>query len=214
MFITFEGGEGSGKTTLIKRLETYLKEQRYKVLLTREPGGGPISEEIRKVILNKKNVDLTPKSEALLYAAARHQHLNDIIMPALAEDKIVICDRYIDSSYVYQGFARNLTDKYITRIHDFINKKTLPNITFLLDVDTEVGLSRVYTRAEMNRLDLEPRQFHTKVKEAYLLRASKNKSRFIILDANKDEEALFIEMIDKLTSHKAFCKYEKNHRTF
>lgn len=214
MFITFEGGEGSGKTTLVKRLETYLKEQRYQVLLTREPGGSAISEEIRKVILNKKNVDLTPKSEALLYAAARFQHLNDLILPTLAEGKIVICDRFIDSSYVYQGDARGLGGKYITRIHDFINKKNLPQITFLLDVDTEVGLGRVYTRAEMNRLDLEPRQFHTQVRQSYLNRASKNKSRFIVLDANKDEESLFIEMIDKLRKHKAFLKYEKNHRTF
>lgn len=211
MLITFEGGEGSGKTTLIKRLETYLREQRRKVVLTREPGGSPLAEEIRKVILNKKNIGLTIQSEALLYAASRNQHLIDTIRPARANKEIVICDRYLDSSYVYQGVARNLGFSYIKKINNFVKKKDLPNITFLLDIEPRVGLERVSTRAEMNRLDLESVQFHEMVRTAYLLLATKNKKRFIVLDASKSEEELFIEMIDKLKSHEQYRKYEKRN---
>lgn len=211
MLITFEGGEGSGKTTLIKRLELYLREQRRDVIQTREPGGSPLAEDIRKVILNKKNTGLTATAEALLYAASRNQHINDTIRPNVKEGRIVICDRYLDSSLVYQGVARNLGLSYIKKINNFMRKKDMPAITFLLDIEPRLGLERVSTRAEINRLDLETEQFHEMVRTAYLLLATKNKKRFIVLDASKSEEELFIEMIDKLKNHKQYKKYEKRH---
>lgn len=216
MFITFEGCEGSGKTTIIKKLEQYFLDQKRKIITTREPGGEKISEEIRKIILNKSNQELTKKAEALLFAASRIQHLHDRIIPYLEKDYIVICDRFIDSSYVYQGIASDLGMNYILKINDFMNKKTMPDITFLLDLDVEVGLGRVKSRGKesQNRIDLKTVEYHNKVRNAYLNLAKKNKKRYIIINANQDSDSIFLEVVDKLSKNKKYLKYEKLHKLF
>lgn len=214
MFITLEGGEGSGKTTILKKLEEHFLTQERKVVATREPGGGKISEDIRKIILNKNNTELTAESEALLFAAARRQHINDIIMPAKKAGKIILCDRFYDSSLVYQGYALSLGEKYIKRIHSFLTKEMMPDITLLFDVSPKVGLSRVRKRNELNRLDLKELEYHEKVRKAYLNLAKKNRKRYIIIDSNKDEADVFLEVLDKLREHKVYQKYEKLQRVF
>ncbi len=216
MFITFEGCEGSGKTTIIKKLEQYFLDQKRKIITTREPGGEKISEEIRKIILNRSNQELTKKAEALLFAASRIQHLHDRIIPYLEKDYIVICDRFIDSSYVYQGIASDLGMNYILKINDFMNKKTMPDITFLLDLDVEVGLGRVKSRGKesQNRIDLKTVEYHNKVRNAYLNLAKKNKKRYIIINANQDSDSIFLEVVDKLSKNKKYLKYEKLHKLF
>lgn len=216
MFITFEGCEGSGKTTIIKKLEQYFLDQKRKIITTREPGGEKISEEIRKIILNRSNQELTKKAEALLFAASRIQHLHDRIIPYLEKDYIVICDRFIDSSYVYQGIASDLGMNYILKINDFMNKKTMPDITFLLDLDVEVGLGRVKSRGKesQNRIDLKTVEYHNKVRNAYLALAKKNKKRYIIINANQDSDSIFLEVVDKLSKNKKYLKYEKLHKLF
>ena len=216
MFITFEGCEGSGKTTIIKKLEQYFLDQKRKIITTREPGGEKISEEIRKIILNKSNQELTKKAEALLFAASRIQHISDRIKPYLDKDYIVICDRFIDSSYVYQGVASDLGIKYIEKINDFMTKKMFPDITFLLDLDVEVGLGRVKSRGRegQNRLDLKTVEYHNKVRNAYLELAKKNKKRYILINANQDSNDIFLEVVDKLSKHKKYLKYEKLHKLF
>ena len=216
MFITFEGCEGSGKTTIMEKLEQYFLDQKRKIITTREPGGEKISEEIRKIILNKSNQELTKKAEALLFAASRIQHLHDRIIPYLEKEYIVICDRFIDSSYVYQGIASDLGMNYILKINDFMNKKTMPDITFLLDLDVEVGLGRVKSRGKesQNRIDLKTVEYHNKVRNAYLSLAKKNKKRYIIINANQDSDSIFLEVVDKLSKNKKYLKYEKLHKLF
>jgi dTMP kinase len=157
MFITMEGGEGSGKSTAIKEIVDSLTKEGYSVVLTREPGGTPISEEIRNVILDKKNTEMDPWTEALLYAASRRQHIVEKILPALKEGKIVICDRFIDSSLAYQGGARGLGVDKVYAMNQYATDGLLPDLTLLFDIEPEEGLKRIAANAgrEVNRLDVE-----------------------------------------------------------
>ena len=199
MFITFEGGEGSGKTTLIKKVQKYFKNK-YDVVVTREPGGSKISEQIRDIILDKQHTNMTYRTEALLYAASRNQHLFDTILPALHENKIVICDRYIDSSLAYQGYARELGIDYILQINDEA-VKYLPDITFFIDIPAEVGLSRIQHRHKIDRLDLEKEAFHQKVRQGYLLVAQKYPDRIHVLDGNLTLNQLEDKIIKVIESY-------------
>ena len=187
MFITFEGGEGSGKTTAIKALASLLKKQGYKVVLTREPGGPKISEDIRNIILDKKNTKMDKRTEALLYAASRRQHLIETVWPNLKKGAIVICDRYLDSSLAYQGGARNIGIDNVLKMNEFATEGTFPDITFLFDLDPKIGLERINKNKnrEVNRLDLEQLTFHKKVRKYFLLLAKKYPKRIIIIDASK-----------------------------
>lgn len=197
MFITFEGGEGSGKTSLIKEVSKWMIENGKETLTTREPGGSFIAEQIRKVILDNKNVDMSPKTEALLFAASRIQHLEEIILPALNDNKIVLCDRYIDSSLAYQGYARGLGLEAILKANNFVLGH-MPNYTVYIDVDPEIGLNRAHSRGMANRLDNETLAFHQKVREGYLLISQTYKERFIIIDGNCDMKTLVERTITKL----------------
>ena len=183
-FITFEGGEGSGKTTVIKRLVEELENMGLDILVSREPGGSKISEEIRNVILNVENKEMDYMTEALLYAASRRQHLKEIVWPAIENGKVVICDRYLDSSLVYQGFARGLG---IEKVYDLNINATdgfLPDITVYLDVTPDVGLNRIKTNnRNVNRLDLEKKAFHEKVREGYLKLTQMFPERIILINA-------------------------------
>lgn len=190
MFITIEGPEGSGKTTATNKVIEELTKLGYDVVRTREPGGTPISEQIRNVILDKSNTAMDPRTEALLYAAARRQHLVEKVWPLTKEGKIVVCDRYIDSSLAYQGGARGLGIQNIIDINMFATENTWPDLTLLFDIEPELGLSRIAANAsrEVNRLDLEKLDFHKKVRETFLELAKTQPNRFVVIDASKSQE--------------------------
>ncbi|WP_071458788.1 dTMP kinase [Bacillus massilinigeriensis] len=184
-FISVEGPEGAGKTTIITMLAERFSEEGKEVVFTREPGGIDISEQIRSVILNKDNTKMDARTEALLYAAARRQHLVEKVIPALSDGKIVLCDRFIDSSLAYQGYARGLGIEEVYSINKFAIEDTMPDLTLYFDLDPAVGLERInkHSGREVNRLDLEHLDFHTRVREGYLLLADRFSSRITVIDA-------------------------------
>ncbi|MFC5529978.1 dTMP kinase [Cohnella yongneupensis] len=191
-FITLEGGDGSGKTTLIRAIERKLQEIGHEVRVTREPGGSPIAEAIRNIILGRENTAMDPRTEALLYAAARRQHLAEKVMPALEQGIDVICDRFVDSSLVYQGIGRGIGLDPIWDINRFATEGCMPNLTIYLDIDPEIGLKRIEANEnrELNRLDLESLNFHRRVREGYLRVAEQFKDRIVTLDASVPAEVL------------------------
>lgn len=180
-FISFEGGDGSGKSTQIQILREFLEEKGYDVILTREPGGTPISEKIRSIILDKANSEMDDMTEALLYAAARAQLVSQIIRPALEEGKVVICDRFVDSSMAYQAYARGLGDSVKT-INAFAVGDCMPDLTILLKVNPQVGSSRIGNR-ERDRIELASSDFHKKVYEGYLQLEKLYPERIVGIDA-------------------------------
>lgn len=190
LFITLEGPEGSGKSSAIKIIKEKLEELGYQIVMTREPGGTPISEQIRNVILDKENTKMDPKTEALLYAASRRQHLVEKIWPSLKEGKIVFCDRYLDSSLSYQGYARGLGVDEILQVNSYATESTFPDLTLLFDIEPELGLERINKNKdrEVNRLDVEKISFHHKVRQGYLELAERFKDRFVVIDASKPLE--------------------------
>jgi dTMP kinase len=200
LFITIEGPEGAGKTTIIGMLATKLKEQGIKVIITREPGGIPIAEQIREVILDKENTAMDSRTEALLYAAARRQHLVEKVVPHLHEGSIVLCDRFIDSSLAYQGYARGLGIDEVYSINHFAIEGMMPDITFYFDIDPEIGLDRIgqHKGREVNRLDLEELHFHKKVREGYHLLLERFKDRIVMIDASQSLEDVFQSALSKL----------------
>ena len=195
MFITFEGGEGAGKSTAIKRIVEKLTSEGYEIVLTREPGGTPIAEEIRNVILDKKNTAMDPRTEALLYAASRRQHLVEKVIPALKEGKLVLCDRFIDSSLAYQGGAREIGIDNVYNMNLFATEGMLPDLTILFDINPEEGLARIAANSqrEVNRLDVEKLAFHNKVRDSFHELAKKFPERFVIIDASKSPDEVFEE---------------------
>ena len=198
MFITFEGPEGSGKSSVLDKICHQLEHDGFNVVKTREPGGTPISEQIRNIILDKSNTNLEPRTEALLYAASRRQHLVEKIWPALKEGKIVLCDRYLDSSLAYQGNARGLGYENILSINNFATESTFPDLTILFDIQPELGLERISKNSnrEVNRLDLEKLDFHKKVREGFLELAKKYPERFYIVDASQPFLDVCLEVYD------------------
>lgn len=197
LFITLEGGEGAGKTTQISFIEQYLEEVGLDYITTREPGGITISESIREIILDKHNTKMDGKTEALLYAAARRQHLVEKVIPALVEGKVVICDRFIDSSLAYQGYARGIGVEEVLEINKFAIGGYMPDLTIFLDIDVKEGLGRVKGRnGEINRLDLEDITFHETVRNGYieLLRQEPNRIRKV--DASQSVEDVSKEIIN------------------
>ena len=206
MFITLEGPEGSGKTTAVSAACKRLEEMGYQIVRTREPGGTPIAEQIRNVILDKANTAMDPRTEALLYAASRRQHLVEKVWPALKEGKIVICDRYLDSSLAYQGGARDLGVDNVLNVNLFATENTWPDLTLLFDLPPEVGLARINANAsrEVNRLDLETLEFHNKVRNTFLELARRYPERFVIIDASKSQEEVANATMDAIL--KRICK--------
>ncbi|MEK3988097.1 dTMP kinase [Robertmurraya sp. FSL R5-0851] len=200
LFITIEGPEGAGKTTIIGMLETALRERGLKVIVTREPGGIPIAEQIREVILNKENTAMDARTEALLYAAARRQHLVEKVLPHLQEGSIVLCDRFIDSSLAYQGYARGLGIDEVYSINHFAIEGKMPDATFYFDIDPEIGLNRIgqHKGREVNRLDLEEIHFHKKVREGYHLLLNRFKDRILLIDASQSVEQVFQQSLNNL----------------
>ncbi|PID23703.1 dTMP kinase [Sporosarcina sp. P7] len=187
LFISFEGPEGAGKTTVLQEIAERLKAQGQDVIMTREPGGIPIAEKIREVILDSNHSTMDGKTEALLYAAARRQHLVEKIIPALQQNKIVLCDRFIDSSLAYQGFARKLGIDEVLAINLFAIEEYMPDCTIFFDVPPEVGLARIWRdkEREQNRLDLEKMEFHEQVYKGYQEVMLRDEGRIQIVDAQQ-----------------------------
>ncbi|MBE5736896.1 MAG: dTMP kinase [Clostridiales bacterium] len=198
MFITFEGCEGVGKSRQIKELENYLKTNGIPYYLTREPGGTPVSEQIRKVILDGKNTSMTDECEALLYASARVQLLKEVVKPKLDAGELVLCDRYIDSSLAYQGYARGLGVDFVEKINDYAIKNFMPDFTVFLDLPPELAFKRKGGVDKNDRLELSGMDFHQKVYQGYKDLAKKYSSRFIVIDASGTREQTHQKIIDAL----------------
>lgn len=192
MFITFEGGEGSGKTSLIEHIKKALSS--YDIVATREPGGSMVAEAIRDVVLNPKYEGVTPYTEALLYAASRAQHLDEVIIPALDAKKIVLCDRYLDSSLAYQAYARDLGFEFVLNINHYATLH-MPDLTFYIDVDPKVGLSRIHHRDKFDRLDQESIDFHHKVRQGYFEIVKRYPNRVVLIDGNRSLDEIYHDII-------------------
>jgi len=201
-FISFEGPEGSGKSTVIKAVEEFLKSEGYNILTTREPGGIRIAEDIRNIILSKENTELSANAEALLFAASRAQHFDEKIVPALNENKIILCDRFIDSSLAYQGHARGLGIDEVYNINRFAIGNKLPDLTIFFDVPPKVGLDRVFSNTrKVDRLDLETLEFHEKVYEGYKILSKRFEDRFVTIDGQNPVETVIEDTIQILKTY-------------
>jgi dTMP kinase len=201
-FITFEGPEGSGKSTVMKAVEAFLRNEGYDILTTREPGGIKIAEDIRDIILSKENTMMSAKAEALLFAASRNQHLEEKIIPALKAGKIILCDRFVDSSLAYQGYARELGVEEVFTINKFAIGDTMPDVTIFIDVPPEVGLKRVFSNTrKVDRLDLESVRFHQKVYDGYHLLAERFKDRFVIIDGTNPVETVIEDTMQVIKTY-------------
>jgi len=198
LFITIEGPDGAGKSTQIPFIQRFLEEKGYKVLLTREPGGTVIGEKIRGILLDKNHQEMSDITEALLYSASRAQHVTEVIMPALNEGIVVLCDRFVDSSIVYQGKGRGLGLESIKNINDFATCGLTPDLTILLDIDPEIGLKRVKATKEVDRLEQEKLDFHRKVYEGYKELVNMYPERIKVITANQPIEEVNKDIENKL----------------
>lgn len=187
VFIAIEGGDGAGKSTQAKLLAEELRTRGHEVLITREPGGSPIAEKIRHVVLDVANLGLNERAEALLFAASRAEHVASTIRPALERGTIVISDRYMDSSIAYQGIARGLGLEHIRELNLWATDNLVPDLTIILDVDAEHGLNRV---ADPNRIEEESTEFHSVVRAAFLELAKLDPDRYLIVSANQPAEEI------------------------
>lgn len=202
-FITFEGVEGAGKTSVLHALTDKLTNLGYEVVTTREPGGINIAEQIRNIILDRENVEMEERTEALLYAAARRQHLVEKVLPALEEGKIVLCDRFIDSSLAYQGHARGLGIEEVYHVNQFAIKDLMPGLTLLFDIDPLKGLKRIAANKdrERNRLDLENLDFHKQVYEGYQMLLERFPERIQRINADQSFEAVEASALDTILTY-------------
>jgi dTMP kinase len=202
MLISFEGGEGGGKTTQIVRIRERLSRAGYDVIAVREPGGTAVGEQIREVVLSSKNAGISFTTEVLLFQAARAQIYREIVLPSLKAGKVVLMDRTRDSSVVYQGVVRKFGKELIEQLNNISTQNTYPDVTFLLDVPVEMGLDRRSRAGEVNRLDMEAKNFHEQVRNAYLDLAAEDKKRWIVIDATqpleKVEQELWSQIEQKL----------------
>ena len=197
-FITLEGGEGMGKTTNLAFIKECLERHGQRVIVTREPGGTPVGEKIRAIFLGEG--DVSPESELLLVFAARAQHLRDIIEPALASGAWVLCDRFTDASYAYQGGGRQVDNKFILRLEEMVQKGRKPDLTILFDAPVEVGMARAKRRGGSDRMETEDLKFHERVRMAYLQLAEQNPMRIKIIDASRSLEEVQASIAHHLTS--------------
>ena len=194
LFISIEGPDGSGKSTQIGLMKQYFIEKGFQVIETREPGGTKISEKVRGIILDNDNKEMSAVTEALLYAASRAQHVHEVIKPGILSGKIVICDRYVDSSIVYQGVARGLGIDSVACINDFAIQGLMPDLTFLFDIDPETALNRKINNGEADRLELEDIKFHKKVYNGYR-DISKGNNRIKIINASRSVDEIYSDII-------------------
>ena len=204
-FITFEGIEGSGKSTQLQMLADFLNEKKIPIIVTREPGGTKLGQEIRKLLLHSKDFNFSQKTEIFLYAADRTQHINEVVLPALKENKIILCDRFIDSTVAYQGYARGLPLDFVENMNSKACDGLKPDLTFLVDCPVEVGLKRVGLRSkekkiEIDRFEKESVLFHQKVRDGYLSIAKKEPNRFVTLDGTLEKSLLHKKICSLVTA--------------
>lgn len=185
LFITLEGPEGAGKSTNREYLAERLREQGIDVLLTREPGGTPLAERIRELLLDPSDEPMAADTELLLVFAARAQHLQQIIRPALAKGSVVLCDRFTDATYAYQGGGRGLSIERIAQLEQFVQGELRPDLTLIFDLPVEIGLARAAARGRLDRFEQEGRGFFEAVRQAYLQRAEQAPQRYRVLDAGQ-----------------------------
>lgn len=203
LFIVFEGGEGAGKSTILDKIYIWLEERGYSCIKTREPGGIKISEKIRSVILDNENTEMDERTEALLYAAARRQHLVEKVIPALKSGKVVLCDRFIDSSLAYQGHARGIGMEEILNINKFAIEDFMPDLSIFFDIDPKLGLDRINkdSSREVNRLDNEKIDFHNRVREGYNLVMEMSGDRMVRIDASKSIDEVYNDVKDIINKY-------------
>lgn len=202
LFITIEGPDGSGKTTIVQELTKRLETSKINYIITREPGGIDIAEQIRKIILNPKNTTMDAKTEALLYAASRRQHLVEKVLPALKAGIHVICERFVDSSLAYQGYGREIGIDAVYSINKFAIDNIMPDTTIFLDIKPNEGLKRIkQNRNNLDRLDLEGIEFHQRVYEGYEIVKEMFKDRIIVVDANRPK-AEVVDAVYEIINHK------------
>ena len=185
LFITLEGIEGVGKSTAVETVASTMKSIGKDVLVTREPGGTSIGEQVREILLSRKNERITPTTELFLLLAARNQHLHEVVIPALELGKCVICDRYIDATFAYQGAGRKLGDALVSQANALIPDLAIPDLTLLLDATPELGLKRVEMRGLSDRFEIESNTFFENVRDCYLRRASEQPKRILLVDASR-----------------------------
>lgn len=200
-FITLEGTEGVGKSTNLEYVNDFLRSKNIEVVLTREPGGTPIAELIRELLLAKHEEAMCDMSELLLVFAARAQHLNRVIIPALQRGAWVLSDRFTDATYAYQGYGRGLSINVIQQLETLVQDSLRPDLTILLDIDVETGLQRAKNRSEPDRIELEKQQFFEAVRKGYLALAKKNPERYALIDASKELAEVQKSIHQKLTTY-------------
>ncbi len=189
MLITFEGIEGSGKSTQVALLYEHLVDRGYPVVRTREPGGTSFGEALRKVLL-QTDLEILPLSELLVLMAMRAEHVEQVILPALQDRKIVLCDRFVDATHAYQGYGRNIDLGIIETLNRLVTKGVRPNLTILLDINAETGLKRKAEEKPMDRFEKEALSFHKMIRDAYLKLSKEDPKRFFVVDGNRDSSAV------------------------
>ena len=185
-FITVEGTEGVGKTTNINFIKSWLRQNEIKFVATREPGGTPLAEEIRDLLLKPRDELVVSSAELLLMFAGRAQHLNKVILPALQADTWVLCDRFTDATYAYQGFGRQMSSELIVQLENIVQGDIRPDLTLLLDIPVEIGLERANDRGDPDRFEQEQQDFFNRVRAGYLSLANENSNRYVVIDASQE----------------------------
>lgn len=200
ILISLEGPDGAGKTTVLKEILPEIKKMKRAIISTREPGGVRLAEEIRQLILDPKNTEIDSKTEMLLFAAARRLHMQEKMLPALKAGKVVIVDRFIDSSVAYQGYGRELGVEVVDWLNNFATDGLKPDLTLYFDIDTDVALDRIMSNRadEVNRLDLERAEMHRKVRQGYLKMVEKEPQRFVTIDASQSVEKVVSDTIEAI----------------
>lgn len=200
ILISLEGPDGAGKTTVLKEILPEIKKMKRDIISTREPGGVRLAEEIRQLILDPKNTEIDSKTEMLLFAAARRLHMQEKMLPALKAGKVVIVDRFIDSSVAYQGYGRELDVEVVDWLNNFATDGLKPDLTLYFDIDTDVALDRIMSNRadEVNRLDLERAEMHRKVRQGYLKMVEEEPQRFVTIDASQSVEKVVSDTIEAI----------------
>ena len=193
-FITIEGGEGAGKSTMVERITDWLQSLGHEVISTREPGGTVLAEKIRAILLDDEHMELCSQAELLLLFASRAQHLDELIRPALKRGATVLCDRFTDASWAYQGGGRQMSTDLIARLEQMVHGDLQPDLTLLLDLPVELGLDRAARRSEADRFEQESRRFFERVRQAYLDRAASQSDRFAVIDASGDVDQVWSQI--------------------
>ncbi len=194
LFISFEGGEGAGKSTMVRRANAWFEQRGHNVVQTREPGGTALAEKIRSIVLDQHNGTLSATAELLLMFASRAQHLDELIRPALARGDTVLCDRFTDATWAYQGAGRGMSSEAIASLQHLVHGDLQPHLTLLLDLPVQLGRERISDRGAADRIEQESMQFFTRVRQNYLQRAAAEPWRFAVIDATLGEESVWLQI--------------------